>query len=118
MKGALNTLLVAVSLAGVSHASVAFNGTCASVEECGVPENPPYYYDWTYKPSSMYWITRIAYFQSFLVPFIYLLEIFNEYRAINKKDPNLTDDLKDIFELAKKPQKKWLDHLEKVSLAH
>ena len=82
MKSALQTLLIAVSLVTGTRA-LAFNGTCASVEECGVPENPPYYYDWTYKPSSMYWITRISYLQSTIIPIVYTLEVWNQYKKDN-----------------------------------
>lgn len=50
--------------------------TCASVEECGEVVDPPYYYDWTYKPSSMYTLTKIFFIQSNLMGFLYGGEIF------------------------------------------
>ena len=86
MKSALRTLLLAGVFATGTQA-IAFEGTCDSVEDCGEPENPPYYYDWTYKPSSMYWITRVSYLQSTIVPLVFLYDSYNEYRQVFGKKP-------------------------------
>jgi hypothetical protein len=97
MKSAV-TLLVAFYSA--AHAAVEFKGTCASVEDCGVPEDPPYYYDWTYKPTSMYYLTKVAYLQSTLVPAIYTLQVYNDLKkAKGGKKPKS----KDVFDAAKDP---------------
>ena len=58
--------------------------TCASVEECGEVVDPPYYYDWTYKPSSMYTLTKVFWVQSNLLPLIYSAESY-QWWLDNKK---------------------------------
>ena len=114
MKSFLRTLLIAASAAGSANA-LAFEGTCASVEECGEPENPPFYYDWTYKPSSMYWITRISYLQSTIVPMTYTYEVYNQYKKDNaQKLPSA----KELYDAWKDPKEARLKSFLKVALAH
>ena len=61
---------------------------CDSVESCGVVKDPPYYYDWTYKPGSMYTITKLHFIQGDLLAFIYGAEIFQFWiKTKGGKDP-------------------------------
>ena len=102
------SLLACLILSGVSQAAKLYDSTCASVEDCGEPKDPPYYYDWTYKPSSMYTITKLTFIQGSLFSLIYVAKTIQSYRIKNNdKDP----DLQGFYDMVKDPKDTFLKNL-------
>ena len=70
--------------------------TCSSVKECGEVVDPPYYYDWTYKPSGLYTINNIFLLQATAISVIYAGETYQQYVKTTGTDPSL-DKLSDLM---------------------
>ena len=50
--------------------------TCDSVEECGEVVDPPYYYDWTNKPSGLYTVNNIFALQTTIIGIVFAGESY------------------------------------------
>ena len=79
--------------------------TCDSVEECGEVVDPPYYYDWTNKPSGLYTVNNIFALQTTIIGIIFAGESYLKADVLVKtKDATKGATTKDMYDYMENPK--------------